>query len=78
MPRLNSQDEALRLAILAMGTLALSKQTNDSYLGQQGRNVYGKALAETRRALQDPSRVRSTAMLTIPYVSKLVADLHNG
>ncbi|KAH3965383.1 hypothetical protein HBI56_045430 [Parastagonospora nodorum] len=71
MPRLNSQDEALRLAILAMGTLALSKQTNDSYLGQQGRNIYGKALAETRRALQDPSRARSTAMLAIPYVMAL-------
>lgn len=78
MPRLNSQDEALRLAIFAMGTLALSKQTNDSYLEQQGRNIYGKALAETRRALQDPSRARSTAMLAIPYVSKLMADPKNG
>jgi hypothetical protein len=69
MPRINSQDEALRLAILAIGTLALSKQTNDSYLGRKGRGIYGKALAETRRALQNPSRARSTAMLAIPYVS---------
>ncbi|KAL5116101.1 hypothetical protein ACEQ8H_005997 [Pleosporales sp. CAS-2024a] len=71
MPNLNSQDKALRLAILAIGALALSKQTNDLHLGRHGRGIYGKALAETRIALQDPDRARSTAMLAIPYVMAL-------
>jgi hypothetical protein len=71
LPRINSQDEALRLAILAIGTLALSKQTNDTYLTRKGRDIYGKALSETRRALQNPSRARSTSILAIPYVMAL-------
>jgi hypothetical protein len=69
MPRLSTYDEALRLAVLALGTVALSKQANDADLARQGRSMYGKALVETRRALQDPVRARSTAILAIPHVS---------
>lgn len=76
LPRINSQDEALRLAILAIGTLALSEQTSDTYLTRQGRGIYGKALAETRRALQNPNRARSTAILAIPYVRSYTYLIH--
>jgi hypothetical protein len=69
MPQLSTSDEALRLAVLALGTVALSKQANDTDLARQGRGMYGKALVETRRALQDPVRSRSTAVLAIPHVS---------
>jgi hypothetical protein len=68
LPRLSASDEALRLAILALGTVALGSQTNDTELARQGRSTYGKALVETRRALQDPNRARSTAILAIPPV----------
>ncbi|RYZ17003.1 MAG: hypothetical protein EOP49_51105, partial [Sphingobacteriales bacterium] len=71
VPVLSTRDEALRLAILAIGTVALSKQTNDPSLARHGRNLYGKALVETRRALASPSRSRSTAVLAIPRVMAL-------
>jgi hypothetical protein len=67
--RIRNHDEALRLALLAIGTVALGKQTDDTSLTRHGRNLYGKALFETRRALQNPSRARSTAILAIPHVS---------
>jgi hypothetical protein len=69
VPRLTSNDEALRLAVLAIGTVALGNQTNDKSLTRHGRSIYGKALMETRKALQDPYRSRSAAMLLIPQVS---------
>jgi hypothetical protein len=69
VPRLKNKDEALRLTVLAIGTVALGNQTNDTSLTRQGRGIYGKALMETRRALQDPNRARSAAILLIPQVS---------
>ena len=83
MPRLTVHDEALRLAVLAIGTVALGKQTSDAGLAQHGRNLYGKALVETRRALQSPVRARSTAILAIPRVMALFeilfgAEAHSG
>lgn len=69
LPQLSASDEALRLATLALGTVALSSQNNDVALARHGRSIYGKALVETRRALQDPNRARSTAILAIPPVS---------
>jgi hypothetical protein len=69
MPQLSNSDEALRLAVLAIGTVALGNQTKDDSLTRQGRGLYGKALMETRRALLNPYRARSTAILTIPHVS---------
>lgn len=67
-PRLTAHDEALRLTVLAIGTVALSRQSNDADLANEGRNIYGKALAETRRALRSPIRARSTAVLAIPRI----------
>jgi len=67
-PRLTAHDEALRLTVLAIGTVALSRQVNDADLARQGRTIYTKALFETRRALQDPARARSTAVLVIPRI----------
>jgi hypothetical protein len=71
IPQLTNSEEALRLAVLAIGTVALGNQTKDAGLTRHGRSVYGKALMETRRALQNPYRARSTAMLTIPHVSMI-------
>jgi hypothetical protein len=70
-PRLTAHDEALRLTVLAIGTVALSRQANDDELARQGRTIYTKALVETRRALQNPIRARSTAVLAIPRVMAL-------
>jgi hypothetical protein len=70
MPQLSGSDEALRLAVLAIGTIALSQQNNDVDLARQGRSLYGRALIETRRALQHPVRCMSTAIIAIPHVSK--------
>jgi hypothetical protein len=72
MPQLSNSDEALRLAVLAFGTVALSKQDNDANLARQGRNLYSRALVETRRALQHPVRCRSTAILAIPHVRRFL------
>ena len=71
VPALSTQDEALRLAISAIGTVALSKQTNDPDLARHGRILYGRALMETRRAIASASRSRSTAVLAIPRVMAL-------
>ncbi|KAH8728245.1 hypothetical protein GQ44DRAFT_63715 [Phaeosphaeriaceae sp. PMI808] len=71
MPRFSVDDEALRLAVLAIGTVALGKQINDTDLTRHGQNLYGKALTETRIALQNPIRARSIAVLVIPRVMAL-------
>ncbi|KAH7407045.1 hypothetical protein DE146DRAFT_676307 [Phaeosphaeria sp. MPI-PUGE-AT-0046c] len=71
LPKLSASDEALRLAVLALGTVALSSETNDTALARQGHGIYGKALVETRRALQNPDRARSTAILAIPPIMAL-------
>lgn len=67
-PPLNVQDEALRFATLAIGTVALGRQNNDASLVQQGRKLYSKALIETRKALHNPKRAKSMAVLTIPQI----------
>jgi hypothetical protein len=64
-------DEALSVAMLALGTMALGKQTRDTNITRQGRGLYSKALVATRTALQDPLRSRSTAVLAIPRVMAL-------
>jgi hypothetical protein len=64
-------DDALRIAMLALGTMALGKQTGDTNITRQGRGLYSEALIATRRALEDPSRSRSTAVLAIPRVMAL-------
>jgi hypothetical protein len=64
-------DEALSVAMLALGTMALGKQTRDTNITRQGRGLYSKALVAMRTALQDPLRSRSTAVLAIPRVMAL-------
>jgi hypothetical protein len=70
LPELTASDEALRLSVVAIGTMELSNQTNNTDMARQGRGIYGKALVETRKALLDPARARSTAILVIPHVRK--------
>ncbi|KAH7066983.1 hypothetical protein BKA63DRAFT_523510 [Paraphoma chrysanthemicola] len=83
VPALSTRDEALRLTLSAIGTVALSKQTQDPDLARHGRKLYGKALMETRRALASPTRSRSTAVLAIPRIMALFeilfgADANSG
>jgi len=70
-PRLTADDEALRLTVLAIGTVAMAQKTTDADLAREGRKLYTKALVETRRALQNTVRARSTAVLAIPRIMAL-------
>ncbi|KAF2247186.1 hypothetical protein BU26DRAFT_552017 [Trematosphaeria pertusa] len=56
LPLLYVRDEALRLALLAVGTAAMGK----------GKNLYGQGLQEMGRALRDEKRARSEALLVAP------------
>ncbi|KAF1844307.1 uncharacterized protein K460DRAFT_357916 [Cucurbitaria berberidis CBS 394.84] len=71
LPLLNIRDEALQLAVLAIGTAALGRSTNDGDLTRQGRSLYGKALKETAVALRNPTRATSDAVFAIPRVMAL-------
>ncbi|KAF2124875.1 hypothetical protein P153DRAFT_361038 [Dothidotthia symphoricarpi CBS 119687] len=71
LPMLCVHDPALRMAILAVGTAALGKTSNDAIVLQQGKVLYGKALVEMGRALRDPQRAKSEALLAIPKVMGL-------
>jgi hypothetical protein len=82
-PGLTAQDEALRLTVLAIGTVAMGTATGDKHLTRQGRTIYTKALVETQRALQYPVRARSTAVIAIPRIMALFeilygAEAHTG
>ncbi|KAL1594308.1 hypothetical protein SLS60_010065 [Paraconiothyrium brasiliense] len=63
-----ARDEALKLAVIALGTAMLGKVHGEEEWTQQGRKMYGLALQETRKALMDANRVRSEALLLVPRV----------
>lgn len=71
LPILAVRDEALQLAILAIGTAALGKSSNDEGLTRQGKAFYGKALTETAVALRNPARARTEPMLMVPRIMAL-------
>lgn len=71
LPMLSIRDEALQMAVLAIGTAALGRTTNDEALIRQGRSLYGKALTQTSIALRDPRRAKSEAVFAIPRVMAL-------
>lgn len=71
IPGLTYHDEALRLAVVALGTGALGKQTGDCHLLKQSQKLYGNALVATGSALRDPVRARSTAVLVLPRIMSL-------
>ncbi|CAG5158151.1 uncharacterized protein ALTATR162_LOCUS5009 [Alternaria atra] len=68
---LTVRDQALQLAVQAIGTAALGQSTGDEALTRQGRVLYGAALSETAAALRDSSRAKSEAALMVPRIMAL-------
>jgi len=71
LPLLIIRDKALQMAVLAIGTSALGRTTDDEILNLQARSLYGRALTETAVALRDPTRAHSKAMLLVPRTMAL-------
>lgn len=71
LPMLSIRDLALHMAILAIGTAALGRASNDAVVLQQGKLLYGRALVEMGQALRDPRRAKSEALLAVPRVMGL-------
>lgn len=71
LPILIIRDKALQKAVLAVGTAALGRTTDDETLNRQARALYGNALTETALALRDPIRANSEAMLLVPRTMAL-------
>jgi hypothetical protein len=64
-------DEALKLAVIALGASLLGKVESEEEWVRQGRKMYGKALKETRRALLDQKRANSEALLLVPRIAAI-------
>ncbi|KAI8932761.1 hypothetical protein NX059_010251 [Plenodomus lindquistii] len=71
LPILIIRDKALQMAVLAIGTAALGRTTEDPNLNHQARDLYGKALTETAVALRDPNRAKGEAMMLVPRTMAL-------
>lgn len=56
-------DIALRTALLAIAVDCIGRQFDDRLYTEKGIGLYGKALRETNRALQDPRRAHSDEVL---------------
>ncbi|KAJ4359931.1 uncharacterized protein N0V89_000490 [Didymosphaeria variabile] len=69
--RAYARDEALKLAVIALGTAMLGKVQGEEEWMRQGRKLYGQALQETRKALLDANRVNSEALLLVPRIGAL-------
>lgn len=82
LPMLRTKDKALQMIILAIGTAALGKDTNDAHLMRQGKLLYGVALKETAVALRNPDRAKSAAVFAVPRIMTIFeiffgADAHS-
>ncbi|KAF3035835.1 hypothetical protein E8E12_007009 [Didymella heteroderae] len=71
LPLLTVRDQALQLAVQAIGTAALGHATGNEALSRQGRVLYGKALSATAAALGNLSRAKSEATLMVPRIMAL-------
>ncbi|KAF1994532.1 hypothetical protein P154DRAFT_624623 [Amniculicola lignicola CBS 123094] len=71
LPRLYVQDDALKVALLAIASAVMGKETGDQALIAQGRALYGRGLQEMANALKDPDRAQSEALLAVPRVMGL-------
>jgi hypothetical protein len=71
LPLLTVRNQALQLAIQAIGTAALGQSTGDEALSLQGKVLYGKALSDTAAALRDASQAKSEAVLMVPRIMAL-------
>jgi hypothetical protein len=71
LPMLSVRDEALQMAVLAIGITQLGTTMGNQDLTRQGRTLYGKALKETAVALRNPARASSESLLVVPRVMGL-------
>jgi hypothetical protein len=71
LPTLSVRDEALQMAVLAIGITQLGTTMGNQDLTRQGRTLYGKALKETALALRNPARASSESLLVVPRVMGL-------
>lgn len=71
LPVMIIRDKALQMAVLAIGTAALGRSTEDPNLSRQANTLYGQALMETGMALRDPTRATSEAMMLVPRTMAL-------
>jgi hypothetical protein len=71
MPTLYVQDDALRLALLATSAASTGQATGDVWMFEQGKQLYSRALGEMSKAVRDPQRSRSPAVLAVPRVMGL-------
>ncbi|KAF2725785.1 hypothetical protein K431DRAFT_208076, partial [Polychaeton citri CBS 116435] len=63
-------DATVKLALQSVAFTALGRSMEDEAMLRQGSQLYGRALVETNRALQQPDRAQSDAMLaTIKFLS---------
>lgn len=65
------RDEALRLAVVALGTAMLGKMREKEEWSRQGRRLYGQALQEMRKALACNQRSKSEALLVVPRIGAM-------
>lgn len=68
IPHLYIQDEALRLALLALSSAVTGMSNGDVWMVEQGKKLYGMALKEMAKAVRDPKRAHTEAMLAVPRV----------
>ncbi|KAJ4288607.1 hypothetical protein N0V90_011844 [Kalmusia sp. IMI 367209] len=68
---LYTRDEALKLAVVALGTAMLGKVLGNEEWAHQGRKLYGQALQEMRRALRSDQRAKSEALLIVPRLGAM-------
>jgi hypothetical protein len=71
LPMLSVREEALHMAVLAIGVTQLGTTMGNEDLTRQGRILYGKALKETAVALRNPARANSESLLVVPRVMGL-------
>ncbi|ORY16406.1 hypothetical protein BCR34DRAFT_476234 [Clohesyomyces aquaticus] len=65
------QDDALRVALLALSSAAVGRQHSDSWMVNQGRKLYGQGLAEMGKTLRDPRSASNEALLAAPQIMGL-------
>ncbi|KAF2711306.1 hypothetical protein K504DRAFT_374400, partial [Pleomassaria siparia CBS 279.74] len=62
------QDDALQMALVALVLAAVGQARRYQPMMEQGKQLYGRALREVTKALSDPRRVGSAAVLGVPRV----------
>ena len=65
------QDEALRIATMALSSASMGRERGDRAFTEQGRKLYGRGLREMTSAIRNPSRATSDALLAVPRVMGL-------